>query len=101
MHCRPISSAEPRPVRRRIASGHRSQFDALNRGLRCERLSDRSDCGYPRFQTSAASARDIITKLSTGHCRSSLGRKTVAIAQQFLAEVEIEATAMKRNSRLG
>src|SRR5438093_8917563 len=70
--------AGPRPVWRRMVFRNRSQFHAVNRTLPRERLRDRSDYRYSRFQTAAWITRDPIARLSIGRCRSSLGRKTVA-----------------------
>ena len=57
---------------------YRSQFDAVNRALRRERLRDRRDCRYPRFQSPARSAHNLLSRLSTSRYWSSLGRESVA-----------------------
>ena len=60
--------------RRLEAIAHRRAFDCCRR----EKSICRSQSSTAtRFQTPARSARDSITKLSTGRCRSNLGRKTV------------------------
>ena len=78
---------------------HRGQLHAVDRTLRRERLRDRRDCRYPAFKPPPGVRVIPLLGFPLVVIGAAWAGKLSPITQQFLAEVEIEANAVKRSTK--